>query len=454
MISTRTAASRIIRVLRAHGHEAFLAGGCVRDLLLKRVPQDYDVATSAPPHQVERLFDQTVAVGKAFGVIRVRMEGREIEVATFRTEGPYRDGRHPSSVRFATAREDAARRDFTINGLFYDPVRRRVLDFVGGRPDLRRRTLRAIGDPAKRFCEDHLRLLRCVRFAAQLGFRIEPQTWKTLVALAPKIRAVSAERVRDELTKLLIALHAAAGARLLSRSGLMRWLLPEIEGMRGVAQPRAFHPEGDVFIHTLRVLGHLRHPSLRLAWAALLHDVGKPPTFEKTRAKGRIRIRFPRHTRVGTEVSERILRRLRFSNADREAITQIVANHMTFKDVKSMRPATLKRLFARPTFEEELALHRADCLASHGKLGNVAFLRRRRRELSEEEIRPARLITGKDLIVMGLKPGPLFGKILAAVEEAQLEGRLKTRQQALDFVKRMILPRLFNNQNPLLSRLK
>ncbi len=434
-MTPRKAALQIVHILHANGYEALFAGGCVRDKLLGHIPQDYDIATSAPPAKVERLFDQTVAVGKAFGIIRVRYQGYEIEVATFRNEGPYLDGRRPSFVQFATAREDAERRDFTVNGLFYDPIRRIVLDFVGGKSDLRRQILQAIGDPRKRFQEDHLRLLRCIRLVAQLDFRIEPKTWKALVSMASKIRSVSAERVRDELNKLLIAPHVTKGLRLMSRSGLMRWLLPEIETMRGISQPRAFHPEGDVFTHTLHVIAHLHQPTPRLAWAALLHDVGKPPTFEKSLVRGRIRIRFPSHARVGTKLADRILRRLRFSNADREAILQMVANHMTFKDVKSMRPATLKRLLARPTFDEELVLHRADCMASHGKLDNVNFLRRRRRELSEEEIHPKRLVNGNDLIAMGLKPGPIFGKILSAVEEAQLEGRLQNRHQALDFAK-------------------
>lgn len=452
MISARTSALRVVRALRARGHQALWAGGCVRDMLLGRVPQDYDVATSARPAEVEDLFEHTVAVGKAFGVIRVRIPAlhpqpsalgthhselstqNSIEVATFRTEGPYLDGRRPSSIGFTTPEGDARRRDFTINGLFYDPIARKVLDFVDGQRDLQRKRLRAIGDATERFREDHLRLLRCIRFVAQLGFRIETETWKAIVALAPRIRRVSAERVREELNKLLVAPHAARALRLLSQSGLLQHLLPELEKMRGVPQPRAWHPEGDVFVHTLRVVGNLRKPGPQLAWAALLHDVGKPPTFEKALVRKRIRIRFPEHARVGAEMSEKILRRLRFSNMDREQITRMVANHMTFKDVKSMRPATLKRLLARPTFEDELALHRADCAASNGKLTNALFLRRRRRELSQAELRPAPLIGGRDLIALGLKPGPLFGRLLAAVEEEQLDGRLRTREEAIGFV--------------------
>jgi poly(A) polymerase len=427
----------IVRHLREVGHEAYFAGGCVRDMLLKKKPKDYDVATSARPEDVIKLFKKTVLVGKAFGVVRVRLNNHEIEVATFRTEGPYIDGRRPSSVTFTTAEQDALRRDFTINGLFYDPIKHDILDYIGGRADLKRRSIRAIGDPTKRFKEDHLRLLRCVRFTAQLGFKIEPKTWSALVKMSPKIRTVSAERIRDELNKLLAAPFAPLGLKLLSHSNLMRYILPEIEAMHGVAQPRAFHPEGDVFVHTLKVVGNLKKPTSSLVWAALLHDVGKPPTFEKSTVRGRRRIRFPEHARVGAEMVDKILQRLRFSNTDREAIVWMVANHMTFKDVKAMRLATLKRLLARPTFEEELALHRADCGASHGKLGNVSFLKKKQRELSIQEIKPPRLIMGGDLIKIGLKPGPLFGQILSSIEEAQLEGKISSKHEALALAKKL-----------------
>lgn len=425
-------ALQVVKRLRNKGHEAYFAGGCVRDKLLGRKPQDYDVATSALPNEVEKLFRNTYAVGKAFGVILVRLKGYEIEVATFRAEGPYLDGRRPASVRFVTPSEDAQRRDFTVNGLFYDPLEHKIIDFVGGQFDLKKRLLRAIGDPEKRFQEDRLRLLRCVRFAAQLDFKIETQTWRAIKKLAPRIRSVSAERIRDELTKLLIAPHSKKGLRLLSRSGLMHWLLPEIERMHGVAQPRRFHPEGDVFVHTLQVVANLHQPDKRLAWAALLHDVGKPSTFEKSSVKGRFRIRFPEHARVGAQMANKILTRLRFSTADREAITAMVDNHMTFKDVKQMRLSTLKRFLARFTFDEELKLHRADCLGCHGNLANVRFLTQKRLEFSHQQIRPPRLVNGHDLIALGLKPGPGFGQILAAIEEAQLEGQIKTRNEALD----------------------
>ncbi|MDD2710013.1 MAG: CCA tRNA nucleotidyltransferase [Verrucomicrobiae bacterium] len=432
MHSSLSTAIKVVRALQARGHEALLAGGCVRDRLLRRRPQDYDVATSAHPGEVERIFPRTVAVGKAFGVIRVLVDDEEIEVATFRSESGYVDGRRPGRVSFTDAREDALRRDFTVNGLFYDPLRRRILDYVGGRTDLRRQCLRAIGRPEERFGEDRLRLLRCVRFAAQLGFRIDPATWRAVCKEAPAIRRVSFERIRDELTKLLLAPHAAEGLRLLWRSGLLRHLLPEVDAMAGVRQPRAYHPEGDVWKHTRLVVAHLRKPSPRLAWAALLHDVGKPPMAEKSVARGRWRLRFPNHAGCGGEMADRILLRLRFSTADREAIVAMVKNHMTFKDCQAMRLATLKRLLARPTFEEELRLHRADCLASHGSESHVRYLRRRQKELSAAGIRPPRLLNGRDLIELGLQPGPVFGQILAAIEEAQLEGRVSTRGQALD----------------------
>ncbi len=438
MLNSRNTALHIVRALRSKGYEALFAGGCVRDILLKRTPLDYDIATSARPFEVEKLFKYTVAVGKAFGVIRVRLDKYETEVATFRVEGRYLDGRHPSSIQFTSAQEDAKRRDFTINGLFYDPIYHTVLDFVNGQPDLKHRLLRAIGDPVKRFDEDHLRLLRCIRFVAQLDFKIEAKTWQAIIAMASRIRSVSAERIRDELNKLLLAPYAAKALHLLSRSGLMHWVLPEIEVMRGVPQPRTFHPEGDVFRHTLCVIKNLRKPTLHVAWAALLHDVGKPPTFEKSLVRARVRIRFPEHAHVGAKMADKILQRLRFSNTDRRAIVEMVANHMTFKDVKAMRLSTLKRFLARPTFKEELVLHRADCQASHGKLGNILFLKRKRQKLSIKEIRPPRLVTGNDLISFGLKPGPLFGQILKAIEEAQLEGHVQTRKEALVLARRLI----------------
>jgi putative nucleotidyltransferase with HDIG domain len=439
--STKKLGLQIIRRLTAQGFEAYFAGGCVRDMLLKRRPKDYDVATSAHPEQVEALFPHTVAVGKSFGVIRVREGSTEIEVATFRSEGKYLDGRRPSSVSFTSSEEDAQRRDFTVNGLFHDPLKRKVVDYVGGRADLRKRIIRCIGNPDERFEEDRLRILRAIRLATQLRFKIHPRTWKAILARAESIRSVSAERIRDELTKLLLAPERSHGLRLLQKSGLLKILLPEIEAMRGVGQPRRFHPEGDVFVHTLLVLDMLnKNPSAQLAWAALLHDVGKPPTFEISTWKGIRRIRFPEHARVGAEMAQKILSRLRFSNSDREAIVAMVANHMTFKDVQQMKTSTLKRLLARPTIEDEIELHIADCKGSHHDIGNAHFVRRKRREFSEEELQPKPLITGRDLIKLGLKPGPEFGKILKELYEAQLEGRVRTYEAAMAHIRQLSLP--------------
>lgn len=431
-------AIQVVKTLQKAGFEACFAGGCVRDRLLKRPAKDFDVATNALPDQVEKLFPRTVSVGKSFGVIRVLHDGHDIEVATFRTDGKYLDGRHPTQVQFTSAEIDAQRRDFTINGLFYDPLSRKTHDFVGGLQDLKRKVIRCIGNPDERFTEDKLRILRCVRFAAQLGFKIDPKTWRAVRRHASEINQVSAERIRDEMNKLLTAKFALKGLELLDQSGLLKIILPEIDAMKGVKQPKEFHPEGDVFVHTLKVFSHLHQPGIHLAWAALLHDVGKPPTYERSRVRGILRIRFPEHARVGAMMAAEILTRLRFSNDDKEAICSMVDQHMTFKDVQNMRLSTLKRFMARPTFDEEVKLHKADCLGCHGKLTNVSFLKRKKKELSKEEIAPPKLLTGKDLIEAGLEPGPVFGKILKALEEAQLEGEIKSREQAKEHLKSLI----------------
>lgn len=436
---SKQASLKVIRRLRQAGHEALWAGGCVRDRLLKRTPSDYDVATSARPAQIQKLFNRTVPVGKAFGVILVIEGGVPVETATFRGEGAYRDGRRPSKVYFTDAEEDARRRDFTINGLFYDPVRLKLIDYVGGRADLRSKTVRAIGDPVRRFEEDHLRLLRAVRVATVLNFRIEPRTWKALRKLAPKIKKISAERIREELTRILCSKHASRGLDLLRRSGLLKLLLPEVEAMAGVKHSPDFHPEGDVWVHTRLVMSKLPHPrSPALAWAALLHDVGKPRTAEKKKVKGSWRWRFPGHAEVGERMSRKILARLKWPRADADAVCAMVANHMTFKDVRAMRLSTLKRLLARPTFAEELDLHRADCLGSHRMLKNFNFLKRKRREFGVEQVRPKPLVNGRDLLAMGLAEGPLIGELLRAVEERQLEGELKTREQALEWLRQKL----------------
>ena len=427
----RQLAERIVRALHDAGHLAVFAGGCVRDMLRQVEPNDYDIATSAHPDQVEQLFPKTVGVGVQFGVVLVIAEREKFEVATFRVEGKYRDGRRPSTVKFADAQADAQRRDFTINGLFFDPLERRVLDFVGGREDLKKRIIRTIGAPEQRFKEDKLRLLRCVRFASTLGFAIEPATWAALASMADQIKVVSAERIREELTRILTGSNPHEGLRLLDASGLLTELLPEVTALKGVAQPAQFHPEGDVFTHTMLMLKEIEHPSPTLAFAALLHDIGKPPTFQQAKD----RIRFHEHDRVGTEMADKILRRLRFANHQRETILACISNHMRFKDVMRMRKATLKRLLARPTFDEELELHRLDCEASHRKLDNFDYLQKAMKEMTIEQVRPKPLVNGHDLLRMGFSEGPILGRVLKQIEELQLGEKITTRKEALAYAR-------------------
>ncbi len=441
----RDHATNIVRELRRRGFHAYFAGGCVRDTLLGLTPTDYDVATDATPPEVMRVFPDTYAVGAQFGVVLVPAppdtprvpspseHPNYVEVATFRCDGSYSDGRHPDQVRYSKSpEEDVQRRDFTINGLLMDPLEgERVLDFVGGRDDLRAGVVRAIGTPQHRFQEDKLRMLRAVRFAARFQYIIEPQTFAAIRELAPFIHQVSRERVRDELTKMLTEGHARTAFELLDASGLLQEVLPEIARMKGVAQPPQFHPEGDVWVHTLLLLEKLPPGTSRtLAWAALLHDVGKPPTFRVAPD----RIRFDGHVEVGVRMAEEICRRLHFSNDDSKQIAALVANHMRFADVERMKQSTLKRFLRLPKFEEHMQLHRMDVTSSHGNLGLYEFVRGRMAQTSEEEIRPAPLLTGIDLIELGYKPGPEFRGILSAVEDAQLEGALHTREEALSFV--------------------
>jgi tRNA nucleotidyltransferase/poly(A) polymerase len=435
---TESFARNIVRRLRDAGHQAFFAGGCVRDALMGKVPHDFDIATSARPEQVQALFARTVPVGVQFGVVLVVEQGKEYQVATFRSDGAYLDGRHPQSVTFTTAEGDARRRDFTINGLFYDPIEERVLDFVGGQKDLQTHTLRAIGNPADRFAEDKLRLLRGIRFASTLGFEIESATWSAICAGAPGIKEVSAERIRDELVKIVVCPGRARGFDLLDASGLMVEILPEISSLKGCQQPPDFHPEGDVFVHTRLMLSLLpENVSTPLAFAVLFHDLGKPATMQRD-ATGRIR--FSGHEAVSARMAEEIMRRLRFSNEEIEATVEMVHNHMVFKDVQKMRVARLKRFMARATFEDELELHRVDCLGSHGLLDNYEFLKRRREEFASEPLIPPPLITGHDLIGLGWKPGPKFKTVLDAVQNRQLEGALRTRDEALAWITREYSP--------------
>jgi poly(A) polymerase len=426
------AARRVARKLRRAGHDAWIAGGAVRDWLLGVPPHDADVATSARPDEVCALFPEAKLVGASFGVALVPEGDESIEVATFRTEGVYLDGRRPSEVRFGTLEEDVRRRDFTVNGMFLDPETEEIRDLVGGRADLERRILRAIGDPAARFREDHLRLLRAVRFAAQLGFGIEPDTAAAIRAAAPHAAEVAAERTRDELVRMLTGPDGRRALDLLHHLGLLAVLLPEIQAMEGVGQPEQYHPEGDVLTHTKLLFDHLENPSPELAFGALLHDVGKPPTYEE----GPDRIRFPRHAKVGAEMAREICHRLRFSNESCRRIVELVAHHMRFLDIERMKTSTLKRFLRQPGFDEHLALHRADCLASHRKLEHWEFAGRKLEELGEEELRPPRLVDGRDLMGLGWERGPALGRELKRLEELQLDGGLSTREEALEQARR------------------
>jgi poly(A) polymerase len=439
-MTPRDLALHICQVLSSNGHQAYLVGGCVRDLELKREPADFDVATDAVPDRVLSLFPDSLTIGAKFGVILVQEAGADVEVATFRSDVGYSDGRHPDRVDFTpSAEEDVRRRDFTINGLLLDPRTNQVLDFVGGREDLRVGVVRAIGDPDRRFGEDKLRMLRAVRFAARFGYRIEPATFDAIRKRAPEIIEVSAERLRDELTRVLTEGSARRAFELLDATGLLPPLLPGIARMKGVAQPPQFHPEGDVWVHTLMMLEGLpAGASPTLAWGVLLHDVGKPPTFTPPSGPGD-RIRFDRHVEVGTVMAREICRALRFSNDDTEHIETLVANHLRFKDVFQMRPATLKRFVRLPRFDEHLELHRLDCLSSHRNLDAYNFVQSFLAETPPEQVRPQRLVTGEDLKEMGLPPGPLYKEILQAVEDAQLDGAIADRAKALELVREKYL---------------
>ncbi len=444
-MAPRELAEHICRVLHAAGHQAYLVGGCVRDLLLAREPDDYDVSTDATPQHVLELFPGSITVGAKFGVILVvdgaggEERGAQVEVATFRSDLGYSDGRHPDGVAFSSsAEEDVRRRDFTINGLLMDPLTRAVTDFVGGRADIQARIVRAIGDPAQRFAEDKLRMLRAVRFAARFGYTIEPATFAAIAAHAAQIRVVSAERVRNEITCILTEGAARRGFELLDQTGLLRAVLPEVARMKGVEQPPQFHPEGDVWMHTLLLIEKLpAGASPTLAWGALLHDVGKPPTFSPPSGPGD-RIHFNNHAEVGTRMAEEITKRLRFSGDDSTQVAALVSSHMRFLDALDMRPSTLKKFVRLPRFDEHLELHRIDCLSSNGKLDTYDFVRRFLAETPPELVRPPKLITGTDLAALGLQPGPRFRDILAVVEEAQLEGQISTREAAMQLARALV----------------
>lgn len=424
-------ARTIVQTLRDRGFTAYFAGGCVRDKLLGVEPKDFDVATSAQITDVVRLFPQTVPVGAQFGVVLVIHEGIQVEVATFRADGVYVDGRHPTSVRFSDAREDALRRDFTINGMFYDPVTEQVIDYVEGQEDLAAGLMRAIGDPYARFTEDRLRMLRGVRLAARLGFTIVPETFSAIQELAPTIVDIAWERIGDEVIKILTEGGAQRAFQLLTESRLLPVILPEIEAMRGVEQSPDFHPEGDVFVHTLLLLDKLDHPTETLALGALLHDVAKPVC----RAQSKKRITFYGHCETGAEMAIEICQRLKRSRETWARVSYLVKNHLRLISAPEMRTSNLKRFLREEGIEELLELARIDALSSSGDLRPYEFCRKKLAELGPEQIAPPRLFTGRDLIDLGLQPGPRFKEILHAVEDAQLEGRIATRDDALSWVR-------------------
>lgn len=425
----------IVQRLRNSGYRAYLVGGCVRDRLLGIAPQDFDISTDALPEELIRHFPQSQRVGAHFGVILVRRgSGVHVEVATFRSEGAYVDGRRPDEVRFVIDPAlDVQRRDFTINGLMEDPLTGQVFDFVGGKADLSARIVRAIGNPELRFQEDHLRMLRAVRFAARLNFSIEPATLDGIRQQAHCIRKISAERIRDELIRILTEGGARYGFELLDTSRMLQYILPEVKAFQGVAQPPEFHPEGDVWAHILIMLGEMQCASVTLAFAVLLHDVGKPPTFRVAD-----RIRFDGHAELGAEMAKSILLGLKLPTADVERVTSLVANHMRFKDVRQMRISTLKRFLALPHFGEHLELHRLDCLASNGKTDTYDYVRAQIAEMDTTDLHPKPLLTGRDLIEAGFRPGPAFGRALEAVSTGQLEGAIRTREQALDVARSLL----------------
>jgi len=433
--SSKAAALEIARQLQRAGFAAFWVGGCVRDFLLGRAPQDYDIATDARPAQIEKLFQRTIPIGRKFGVMVVVENKQQFQVATFRAEADYQDGRRPEKVVFASAEADALRRDFTVNGLFYDPLTEKIHDWVGGERDVRAKIIRTIGAPEERFAEDHLRLLRAVRFAAQLDFEIEPQTFAAIQSLAPRIKLISAERIRDELLKLFRPPHAARGLVLLRDSGLLGQILPELAATVSCEQSPDYHPEGSVFEHVKLMLEKLPPDANELLpWAVLFHDIAKPVTAERDAETGAIH--FYGHEKIGAEMARAILNRLRIPKKPIDAIAACVLHHMQFKDVKQMRKATLRRLLLRETFPLELELHRLDCLGSHGDLSHYDFLVAQAEALKKKPaIRPP-LLTGDNLIALGIKPGPALGALLAEIREKQLADELKTARQAKAWLQR------------------
>lgn len=435
--NSRSNAEEIARQLQQSGHEAYFVGGCVRDFILGKDSSDYDIVTSALPDQVIDLFPHTVTIGAKFGVVAVIMENHPYEVATFRRDDIYEDGRHPSQVHFSSAKEDVFRRDFTINGLLMNPANGEIFDYVNGRADIEKKIIRTIGDPDSRFNEDYLRMLRAIRFAANLGFEIESETKRALERHAQKINQISAERVRNELNKILTRGGSRIGFELMSTTNLLKEILPEVDQLKGVEQPPRFHPEGDVWQHTIKMLECLPangnvEKDICLAWGTLLHDVGKAVT----RSEDEKGVHFYGHVQKGEEIADDIMQRLRFSNAQRETVLNLIRQHMVFMNVQKMRTGRLKRFLRMPDFDLHLELHRLDCLASHGMLDNYEFCREQLKILALDDLHPHRLLTGNDLIAMGFTPGKIIGDILQSLEEEQLEGRIQTHRDARDYVLR------------------
>jgi len=435
----RKNAEEIVRTLTEKGYIAYFAGGCVRDMIMSIEPKDYDITTNAKPEEIKRLFKRTILVGEKFGVIVVVKDGINYEVATFRSEIGYKNGRHPDKVIFTDEKEDVKRRDFTINGLLFDPLKNRIIDYVGGKDDINNKIIRTIGNPFERFNEDKLRMMRAVRLAVGFGFDIEENTFNAVKCKGFEISEISKERIRDELVKILTEGAAERGIKLLDKAGMLKVILPEVADMKGVEQPKIFHPEGDVFTHTVLMLDLMENPSVELAMAVLLHDIGKPETFEV-----KDRIRFNEHTDVGVKIASDICKRLRFTNKEIEYILNLIKNHLKFKDVMKMKKSTLKRFLSMDKFEEHLELHRLDCLASHKNLANWEYCKKMMKEITIEEVKPERLINGDDLINAGFTPGPLFKEILNYIEDEQLEGRIKDKNEAMNLVIQKFGEKKFN----------
>lgn len=424
-------AVKIIKRLNEHGFTAYFAGGAVRDMIMKKKYKDIDIATDAVPDEIIKLFKKCILVGKQFGVIKVIINKIEFEITTFRTDINYIDGRHPHSIKFATAEEDAKRRDFTINALFYDLKNKKIIDYVNGIADIKNKIIRAVGNPIERFEEDKLRMIRAIRFSARFGFEIEKNTLNAIKQLHNKIIVVSQERCKDELEKILTGPAPDKAIELLSATGILKIILPEVENLKGVNQPKDFHPEGDVFTHTMLMLKKLRKPSFTLAFAALLHDIGKPQTYTVTD-----RIRFNEHDSVGEKIAEKICERLKLSNIEKEKILSLIGNHMKFMFVKKMRESKLKRFLMMENFNEHLELHRLDCIASHKNLENYYFCKKKLEEFANEiNKKNIRFINGNDLIALGFTPGPVFKKIFQEVEDLVLEKKLSSKEECINYIK-------------------